>query len=134
MLRRTLGDKPVLWFAGARPVDLDHGVLVLALPNAFTCEWIEGHFRAALDQCAADASLAGIRLVIDENPQTVPTLNDDEELASVEAALTRQRELPRSFSPACLHREASGRSLRAPTLNVASSSTSRDGSRSSLAH
>jgi DnaA N-terminal domain len=92
-LRRTLGDTVALWFAGARPLTVEAGVLVLALPNDFSREWIEGHFREVLDRCAAGAALAGVRLVVDELAETA-AVSDEEELRGAETPHERQKELP----------------------------------------
>lgn len=93
-LRRTLGDTVALWFAGARPLTVEAGVLVLALPNDFSREWIEGHFRGVLDRCAAGAALAGVRLVVDERAETTATVSDEEEPAGAKTSQERQKELP----------------------------------------
>ncbi len=47
------------WFGNVRPAAGDDGALVLAVPNAFTQSWIEGHFldlvQAALQDAAGSA-------------------------------------------------------------------------------
>ena len=54
-LRETLSETTFdTWFAHAEPRIADDG-LVLVVPNDFTREWIEGHFRGAVAGAAREA-------------------------------------------------------------------------------
>src|SRR4051812_45971370 len=93
----ALGDKFAIWFSDARPLALERDVLVLGLPNDFTREWIEAHFRPVLFECAAQIALGGMRLVIDERAaleSASPPNEDDDPVAPAGAARERQKELP----------------------------------------
>jgi chromosomal replication initiator protein len=55
-LRETLGDESFeRWFAYAEPQSLSNGTLFVSLPNDFTREWVEGHFRSAVANAARDS-------------------------------------------------------------------------------
>ena len=54
-LRETIGESAFdTWFAYAEPRSLGNGGLLVAVPNDFTREWIEGHFRSAVANAARD--------------------------------------------------------------------------------
>jgi chromosomal replication initiator protein len=54
-LREALNESTfTTWFAGAEPADLDRENFVLAVPNDFTREWIEGHFLGLLEAAVRD--------------------------------------------------------------------------------
>jgi chromosomal replication initiator protein len=54
-LREALNESTfTTWFAGAEPTDLDGENFVLAVPNDFTREWIEGHFLGLLEAAVRD--------------------------------------------------------------------------------
>jgi chromosomal replication initiator protein len=58
------------WFADVGPGSLDGQTFVLLVPNDFTREWIEGHFRGLLEDIVRDA-LGGeraVRIVVRELP------------------------------------------------------------------
>ncbi|HET7743747.1 MAG TPA: chromosomal replication initiator protein DnaA [Gaiellaceae bacterium] len=54
-LRETLGDEFERWFAYAEPQSLSNGTLLVSLPNDFTRQWVEGHFRSAVASAARDS-------------------------------------------------------------------------------
>jgi chromosomal replication initiator protein len=55
-LRETLGEESFArWFAYAEPQSLSNGALHVALPNDFTREWVEGHFRSAVASAARES-------------------------------------------------------------------------------
>ena len=54
-LRETLGEEFERWFAYAEPQSLSNGALHVSLPNDFTREWVEGHFRNAVANAARDS-------------------------------------------------------------------------------
>jgi chromosomal replication initiator protein len=69
-LRSALNDQTYrTWFDGVKPHALNDDALVLAVPNNFTREWIEGHFldlmRAGLRDAAG--SELRIQLAVDES-------------------------------------------------------------------
>jgi len=71
-LRGALNDKTFRnWFSDASPVGVDDDAFVLAVPNDFTREWIEGHFlelvRAAVKDAAGGERL--VQLVVDTSHQ-----------------------------------------------------------------
>ena len=45
------------WFGNALPLEQDESRLVVAVPNEFTKNWIEGHFSSLLDAAAAEHDL-----------------------------------------------------------------------------
>jgi chromosomal replication initiator protein len=54
-LRDALNDSTYsTWFAGAKAGKLDRDSFVLAVPNDFTRQWIEGHFRGLLEAAVRD--------------------------------------------------------------------------------
>jgi chromosomal replication initiator protein len=54
-LREALSDSTYsTWFAQAGAGELDSGAFVLLVPNDFTREWIEGHFRGLLEAAVRD--------------------------------------------------------------------------------
>ena len=58
------------WFGEARGLEVTDDALVVAVPNDFTREWIEGHFAGLMRAALRDAtgSDRGIRLVVDDGP------------------------------------------------------------------
>ncbi len=70
-LRDALNDATyTTWFAEAGPGALDDGAFVLLVPNDFTRDWIEGHFRGLLEAIVRD-TLGGeraVRIVVRELP------------------------------------------------------------------
>ena len=50
------------WFAEAEPGSLDDEAFVVLVPNDFTRDWIEGHFRGLIEATVRDA-LGGERAV-----------------------------------------------------------------------
>jgi chromosomal replication initiator protein len=70
-LRDALNDATyTTWFAETGPGSLDDGTFVLLVPNDFTRDWIEGHFRGLLEAIVRDA-LGGeraVRIVVRELP------------------------------------------------------------------
>ena len=72
-LREALNEKTfTTWFAQVVPAGISEGEFVLAVPNDFTRDWIEGHFldliTAAVDEIAGERS---VRLDVRE-PEKVP--------------------------------------------------------------
>jgi chromosomal replication initiator protein len=64
------------WFAEAEGVELTDDSLVIAVPNDFTREWIEGHFLGLIGAAARDATgqERRIRLTVADHPrETVAT-------------------------------------------------------------
>ncbi len=56
-LRETLSETTYeTWFGNAEPRSLDDGRLVVVVPNDFTRDWIEGHFRGFIAGAAREAS------------------------------------------------------------------------------
>ncbi|MBA2359460.1 MAG: chromosomal replication initiator protein DnaA [Actinobacteria bacterium] len=56
-LRAALNDKTYqTWFSEAGGVDLSDESFVLAVPNDFTRDWIEGHFLGLIDAAVRDAT------------------------------------------------------------------------------
>jgi chromosomal replication initiator protein len=74
-LRDALNDATFsTWFSDAGPGTLDAQTFVLLVPNDFTREWIEGHFRGLLEAIVRDA-LGGereVRIVVRELPASAP--------------------------------------------------------------
>ena len=70
-LRDALNDATyTTWFSDAGPGTLDDDAFVLLVPNDFTRDWIEGHFRGLLEAIVRDA-LGGeraVRIVVPELP------------------------------------------------------------------
>ena len=69
-LRGALNDSTYrTWFGEVRATE-ERDALVLAVPNDFTREWIEGHFLDLIRAAARDASGRDrvVRLVIDDSP------------------------------------------------------------------
>jgi chromosomal replication initiator protein len=55
-LREALSDATyTTWFSEASGAFVDGGAFVLVVPNDFTRDWIEGHFRALLESLVRDA-------------------------------------------------------------------------------
>jgi chromosomal replication initiator protein len=70
-LRDSLNDATyTTWFADAGPGTLDETAFILLVPNDFTRDWIEGHFRSLLEAIVREA-LGGdraLRIVVRELP------------------------------------------------------------------
>jgi chromosomal replication initiator protein len=74
-LRDALNDSTyTTWFADATPGSLDEQAFVLFVPNDFTRDWIEGHFRGLLEAIVRDALGDGraVRIVVREVPAAAP--------------------------------------------------------------
>jgi chromosomal replication initiator protein len=72
-LRDALNDATyTTWFAEAGPGALDDSAFVLLVPNEFTRDWIEGHFRGLLEAIVRDAvgGDGAVRIVVRELPAT----------------------------------------------------------------
>jgi chromosomal replication initiator protein len=70
-LRDALNDATYsTWFSDASPGSLDGDAFVLLVPNDFTRDWIEGHFRGLLEAIVHDAlgDERGVRIVVRELP------------------------------------------------------------------
>jgi chromosomal replication initiator protein len=70
-LRDALNDSTyTTWFADAKAGPLDEQAFVLFVPNDFTREWIEGHFRGLLEAIVRDAlgDERAVRIVVREVP------------------------------------------------------------------
>jgi chromosomal replication initiator protein len=70
-LRDALNDSTyTTWFADAGPGTLDEDAFVLLVPNDFTRDWIEGHFRGLLEAIVRDGlgSERAVRIVVRELP------------------------------------------------------------------
>ncbi|HSK16609.1 MAG TPA: chromosomal replication initiator protein DnaA [Gaiellaceae bacterium] len=63
------------WFAGASEGTSDGDGFVLSVPNDFTREWIEGHFRGLLESIVHDVlgSEAPVRVVVRDGPAAAGT-------------------------------------------------------------
>ncbi|HEX6491233.1 MAG TPA: chromosomal replication initiator protein DnaA [Gaiellaceae bacterium] len=75
-LREALNEKTfTTWFAQVEPAEISEGEFVLAVPNDFTRDWIEGHFldliTAAVGELAGERS---VRLDIREPEQPPPAV------------------------------------------------------------
>ncbi len=70
-LREALNDATyTTWFSEAGPGSLDAEAFVLLVPNDFTRDWIEGHFRGLLEAIARDAlgDERAVRVLVRELP------------------------------------------------------------------
>ena len=70
-LRDALNDATfTTWFADADPGSLDDQAFVLLVPNDFTRDWIEGHFRGLLEAIVRDAlgDERAVRIAVRELP------------------------------------------------------------------
>ena len=70
-LREALNDATyTTWFSEAGPGSLDADAFVLFVPNNFTRDWIEGHFRGLLEAIVRDAlgDERAVRVVVRELP------------------------------------------------------------------
>ena len=70
-LREALNDATyTTWFSEAGPGSLDADAFVLFVPNDFTRDWIEGHFRGLLEAIVRDAlgDERAVRIVVPELP------------------------------------------------------------------
>jgi chromosomal replication initiator protein len=75
-LRDALNDSTyTTWFADAGPGMLDEEAFVLLVPNDFTRDWIEGHFRGLLEAIVRDGlgSERAVRIVVRELPAAAET-------------------------------------------------------------
>ncbi len=74
-LRDALNDATYsTWFSDAEPGTLDDQAFVLLVPNDFTRDWIEGHFRGLLEAIVRDVlgDERAVRFVVRELPATAP--------------------------------------------------------------
>ena len=74
-LRDALNDATYsTWFSDAEPGSLDGQAFVLLVPNDFTRDWIEGHFRGLLEAIVRDAlgDERAVRIVVRELPASAP--------------------------------------------------------------
>jgi len=74
-LRDALNDATyTTWFADAEPGSIDDQAFSLLVPNDFTRDWIEGHFRGLLEAIVGDAlgDERAVRIVVRELPVTAP--------------------------------------------------------------
>src|SRR6185437_6621424 len=62
------------WFSDVQAVEVDDDVFVLAVPNDFTREWIEGHFVELIRAAVKDATGTErrLRLVVREPKPAAP--------------------------------------------------------------
>jgi chromosomal replication initiator protein len=70
-LREALNDATyTTWFAEAGPGSLDADAFVVLVPNDFTRDWIEGHFRGLLEAIVRDAlgDERAVRILVRELP------------------------------------------------------------------
>ena len=78
-LRDALNDATYsTWFSDAEPGALDAQAFVLLVPNDFTRDWIEGHFRGLLEAIVRDAlgDERAVRIVVRELPASVPATHE----------------------------------------------------------
>src|SRR4051794_10485062 len=55
------------WFGQVEPIERSHDRLVVGVPNAFTKQWIEGHFSSLLDAAASEQQLVvELRVAVSE--------------------------------------------------------------------
>ena len=72
-LRGTLNEKTFRnWFSEVAAVGLDDDTFVLAVPNDFTREWIEGHFAELIRAAIKDATETERRLQLTVVPAQAP--------------------------------------------------------------
>jgi chromosomal replication initiator protein len=74
-LRDALNDATyTTWFADAEPGPLDGQVFAVVVPNDFTRDWIEGHFRGLLEAIVRDTlgDERTVRIVVREAPAAAP--------------------------------------------------------------
>jgi chromosomal replication initiator protein len=74
-LRGALNEKTFgNWFSEVDPVEVDDDAFVLAVPNDFTREWIEGHFVELIRAAMKDATGTErrLRLVVQAAPAAAP--------------------------------------------------------------
>ena len=66
------------WFSEVDPVSVDDDAFVLAVPNDFTREWIEGHFVELIRAAMKDATGAErrLRLTVQAQPPAPPVPAD----------------------------------------------------------
>jgi chromosomal replication initiator protein len=76
------------WFADAQPRSLADGRLVVSVPNDFTRDWIESHFRGFVSGAAREALGRDVSVsftVAEHNPRQRPTRSRDPEPREREA-------------------------------------------------
>ena len=76
-LRDALNDTTYsTWFSDAEPGSLDGQSFVLFVPNDFTRDWIEGHFRGLLEAIVRDTTGddRDVRIVVKEIPSSTPAV------------------------------------------------------------
>jgi chromosomal replication initiator protein len=74
-LRDALNDATyTTWFADAEPGPLDGQAFAVVVPNDFTRDWIEGHFRGLLEAIVRDAlgDERAVRIVVRQAPAAAP--------------------------------------------------------------
>ena len=55
------------WFGQVEPIECNDDRLVVGVPNAFTKQWIEGHFSSLLDAAASEQQLVvELRVAVSE--------------------------------------------------------------------
>ena len=55
------------WFGQVQPLEQDDDRLVVGVPNAFTKDWIEGHFGSLLDAAASEQEMVvELRVAVSE--------------------------------------------------------------------
>jgi chromosomal replication initiator protein len=95
-LRGALNEKTFgNWFSEVDPVSVDDDAFVLAVPNDFTREWIEGHFVELIRAAMKDATGAErrLRLTVPAQPPAPPlplTLDDASPGTAGPPAIPRQ--------------------------------------------
>ncbi len=79
-LRETLNEATyATWFSEAGPGELRDDAFVVAVPNDFTREWIEGHFLGFMKAAACEAlgREVRVRLAVSDAPAPAVALADD---------------------------------------------------------
>jgi chromosomal replication initiator protein len=74
-LREALNDSTyATWFAEAAPGEIDEGAFVVLVPNEFTRNWIEAHFRGLLEAAVRDTlgDSRPVRLAVHEAAVPAP--------------------------------------------------------------
>lgn len=64
------------WFEKAQPVAFTGNRFVLSLPHKFAKDWIEGHYRDALDEALSGAAGRPIEAVLTARPEPTPEPED----------------------------------------------------------
>jgi chromosomal replication initiator protein len=85
-LRRELTEQVFsTWFGQIEAADLRNGELLLAAPNHFTRQWIEGHHLPQLDRAAHDSpyGLRRVRIVISDGAGQTPDFSETAQLRAL---------------------------------------------------